>query len=130
MTTYTMNGHRHSTAEVQPEILMGIVGNRVAQIARAQWRLQTRSEKFSCLDSADPQIQLQAALAQIETLLQRNAQLLETVFLLNQALNDTHSLIYNDESSDRQERDKLQLSHDFHGCIEALSGELQLNALE
>lgn len=123
MTTYTMNGHKHSITQVQPEILMGMAGNQIAQITRAQWRLQAKPEKFSCLEDSEPQNQMQAALKQIETLLQQNTQLLETVFLLNQALNDVHSLIHNDEPDSPLDQDRLQLSHDLHGCIERLHGE-------
>lgn len=128
MTTYTMNGHRHSTTQIQPEILMGIVGNQVAQFTRAQWRLRTLPERFSCLESPEPQAQLQAALKQIEDLLRKNTQLLKTVFLLSQALGDAHSLIHNDGSTGWSDRDKLQLSHDFRGC--ELRGETRTHALE
>lgn len=130
MTTYTMNGHRHSTQQIQPEILLGIVGNQVAQFTRARWRSETRPERFSCLESADPQIQLQTALAQIDDLLQKNTKLLETVLLLSQTLNDAHSLIQTDESIGQSDRDKLRLSHDFHGCMKHLRGELHSKALE
>lgn len=98
MTTYTMNGHRHSTMRIQPEILMGVAGNQVAQITRARWRLRVPPEKFSCLESSEPRVQIQAALKQIEALLQKNTQLLETVFLLNQALSDAHILIHKNQS--------------------------------
>ncbi|NDY96795.1 hypothetical protein [Wenzhouxiangella limi] len=100
MTTYTMNGHRHSSTKIQPEILQGIVGNQVAQVTRARWRLRPRPE-FSCLESANPQMQIQAALAQIEDLLQKNGQLLETLLLLSRALNDAYSLLNNNERIDR-----------------------------
>lgn len=130
MTTYTMNGHEHSTTQIQPEILMGIVGNQVAQITRAHWRLQARSEKFSCLEDSDPQAQMQAALKQIETLLQQNTQLLDTVFLLNQALNDVHSLIHNDAPDSRLNQDRLRLSHDLHGCMERLHREKKVYSPE
>lgn len=115
MTTYTMNGHKHSMKELQPEILMGIVGNRIAQFARAHWRLRVFPEKFRCLESADPEAQLQAALKQIETLLYKNAQLLETVLLLSQALNGTHSIIRSDQASGRPIRGKLRLPHESNG---------------
>lgn len=92
MTTYTMNGHRHSTREIEPEIILGIARNQVAQSARARWQLRTLPERFRCLESADPKMQLQAALTQIEDLLQRNRKLLETVLLLSQALDDTYSI--------------------------------------
>lgn len=126
MTTYTMNGHKHSTRQMQTEILMGIVGNEVAQLTRARWRSGT-PERFSCLESADPEIQLQAALAQIENLLHKNTQLLETALLLGQALNDAHALIQTDESIGRLDRDRLELSHDFHGYMKQLRGELKSN---
>lgn len=112
MTTYTMNGHKHSSRQVQPEILMGIVGKQVAQSTRARRRSGVQPERFSCLESADPQIQLQTALSQIEDLLHKNSQLLETVLLLGQALNDVHSLIHKDESVSQPDREKLRLSHD------------------
>lgn len=130
MTTYTMNGHKHSTTLVQPEILMGIVGNQVAQITRAQWRLRERPAKFSCLKESEPQAQMQAALKQIESLLQQNTQLLRTVFVLNQALNDAHSLIQSDESNTRLDRDRLRLSHDLHGCMDRLRREMQVHSPE
>jgi len=61
-------------------------------IPRARWQLRTLPERFRCLESADPKMQLQAALTQIEDLLQRNRKLLETVLLLSQALDDTYSI--------------------------------------
>lgn len=109
MTTYTMNGHRHSTTQIQPEILMGIVGNQVAQVTRTRWRLGTPPEKFSCLESPDPRVQIQEALKQIETLLHSNMQLLETVFLLSQALGDTSSLIHKNASIGWPYRNKPRL---------------------
>lgn len=109
MTTYTMNGHRHSTLQIQPEILAGIVGKQVAQYARARWRPGTRPEKFSCLESDDPKIQLQAALAQIENLLRENTQLLETVHLLSRALSDAHPSIQIDESIRPADPERLRL---------------------
>lgn len=130
MTTYTMNGHKHSTRQIQPEILMGIVGKQVAQFTRARWRSGTRPERFSCLESADPRIQLQTALSQIDDLLHKNSQLLETVLLLGQALNDAHSLIRTDESISQPDRERLRLSHDFHACMKQLRGESRSNALE
>lgn len=118
MTSYTMNGHRHSKAQIEPQILLGMVGNQAARIARAQWRLRATPEKFSCLDSSEPHIQLQTALKQIETLLQRNTQLLETVLLLGQALGDAHLLIHKDASIAASSRENLRLSQDFHDCME------------
>lgn len=115
MTTYTMNGHRHSTSELQPRILMGIVGNQVAQFARARWRLRALPEKFRCLESAEPEVQVQAALKQIESLLQKNAQLLETVFLLNQALTCAHSRFESDQSITRPTRGMLRIPHESNG---------------
>jgi len=110
VTTYTMNGHRHSTRQIQPRIILGIAGNQVAQSTRAQWRLRTLPERFSCLESADPQVQLQAALTQIEDLLQKNTKLLETVLLLSQALDDAQSIIHTHESIGLSDRDRLRLS--------------------
>lgn len=130
MTTYTMNGHKHSTTQVQPEILMGIVGNQVAQITRAQWRLEMRPEKFSCLEDSEPKAQMQAALKQIETLLQQNTQLLDTVFLLNQALSDVHTLIHNDAPDSQLNQDRLRLSHDLHGCMARLHREKKVSSPE
>jgi len=127
MTTYTMNGHSHPTTQVQSEILMGMVGNQVAKLTRAQWQFRALPERFKCLESADPQIQLQTALNQIERLLHKNTQLLESVLLLSRALNDAHSLIDMNESISRLDRDKLKLSHDFQVCIRQLrSGEVSL----
>lgn len=126
MTTYTMNGHRHPTMQIQPEILMGMVGNQTARFKRVQSRLRTSPEKFSCLESPDPRIQLQEALKQIEALLQRNVQLLETVFLLSQALSDAHSLIRTDVSIRWSDRDRLRLSNDFNTYIEQLCGEARM----
>lgn len=130
MTTYTMNGHRHSTMQIQPEILMGIAVNQVARVSRARWRLRALPEKFRCLESPEPRVQLQAALKQIETLLQRNTLLLETIFLLGQALGDAHLLIHSDVSVGWTDRDKLLLSADFHRCMEQLCGEVRKHALE
>lgn len=130
MTTYTMNGHRHSTIKVQPEILMGIVENQAAQFTRERWRLRAQPEKFNCLENPEPRVQLQEALKQIDALVQRNMQLLDTVLLLSQALNDAHSLIYKDESIGWSERVKLRLSHDFHGCMEQMRGAVQMQARE
>lgn len=124
MTTYTMNGHRHSSTRIQPEILQGIVEKQVAQFTRARWRLQPRPE-FSCLESDDPQMQIQAALAQIEDLLQKNGQLLETVLLLNRALNDAYSLLHGHEGIDQPERDRAQLSQEAQGCITLLCAPCQ-----
>ena len=123
MTTYTMNGHSHPTTQIQSEILMGMVGNQVAKLTRAQWQLRALPERFKCLESADPQIQLQTALNQIERLLHKNTQLLESVLLLSRALNDAHSLIDMNESISRLDRDKLKLSHDFQVCIKQLRSE-------
>ena len=92
MTTYTMNGHRHSTRQIQLEMILGIAKNQVAQSTRALWRLRTKPEKFSCLESAEPRVQLQAALKQIEGLLERNRELLEIVLLLSQTLDDTQQI--------------------------------------
>lgn len=130
MTTYTMNGHRHPTIQIQPEILIGIVGNQAAQFRRVQWRMRAMPEKFSCLENPNPQAQLQEALKQIEDLLQRNMELLETVFLLSQALSDAHSLVRKDDSIHRSDRDKLRLSHDFHGYMKQLRGEIRAHVLE
>lgn len=112
MTTYTMNGHQHPTEQFQPEILMAMTGNLAAQLTRARGRLRALPEKYSCLDSPEPRIQLQEALKQIEALLQRNSQLLATVYLLGEALGDAHSLIHKDASICQSGRDKLQLSCD------------------
>lgn len=116
--------------QVQPEILMGIVGNQTAQFKRARRRLQALPERFSCLESPEPRIQLQEALKQIDTLLHRNMHLLETVFLLSEALSDAHSLIHNDASISWPDRDKLRLSDDFHGYMKQLRGEIRTHALE
>lgn len=113
MMTYTMNGHQHPTEQFQPEILSGMAGNLAAQLTWARGRLRALPEQFSCLDSAEPRIQLQEALKQIEALLQRNSQLLETVYLLGQALGDAHSLLHTDASICRSEQEKLQLSCDL-----------------
>lgn len=129
MTTYTMNGHSHSTMQIQPEILMGIVGNQAAQFTRAQWRMRTQPEKFNCLENPDPGVQLQEALKQIETLLRRNVLLMETVFLLNQALGDAHALIHKDASIGQSDRDKLSLSHDYKGYMERLHEEIKIQML-
>lgn len=127
MTTYTMNGHRHSTNHVQPEIIMGIVGNQVARFTRARRRSGAMPERFSCLESSDPQIQLQEALTQIDKLLQNNTKLMETVLLLGQALNDAHALVQADGSIVQSDLSRLRLSHDFHGYMEQLGSELQSN---
>lgn len=129
MTTYTMNGHGDPTMQVQPDVLMGIVGNQAAQFKRARWRLRTQPEKYSCLDSSEPRVQLQEALRQIDDLLNRNMQLLETVFLLGQALGDAHALIYKDRSISRSDQDKLRLSHDVHGYIKQLDTEIRQQML-
>ena len=128
MTTYTLNGHRHSTMQLQPEILKGIVANQVAQCTRARWRLRALPEQFSCLESTEPRVQLQGALKQIEALLQRNSQLLETVCLLGRALGDAHSLIYKDASIRQSDRNKLRLSHDFHEYTQQLCSEIRTHA--
>lgn len=125
MTTYTMNGHGDPAMQVQPEILMGIVGNQAAQFKRARWRLRTQPEKYSCLDSSEPRVQLQGALKQIDELLKRNMQLLETVFMLGKALGDAHALIYEDQSIRQVDQDKLRLSHDVHGYIKQLDAEIR-----
>ncbi|WP_376694920.1 hypothetical protein [Wenzhouxiangella sp. EGI_FJ10305] len=130
MTTYTMNGHKHSTRQIQPEILMGIVGKQVAQFSRARWQSRAQPERFSCLASADPRIQLQTALTQIEDLLHKNAQLLETVLLLGQALNDAHSSIHADHSIDLLDRDKLRPPCDIHGSMKQLDGGSRPDAPE
>lgn len=109
---------------------MGIAVNQVARVSRARWRLRSLPEKYRCLESPEPRVQLQAALKQIEALLHRNMQLLETVFLLNQALGDAHSLIHNDSSIGWTDRDKLLLSADFYRCMEQLCGEVRKHALE
>lgn len=119
MTTYTMNGHKHSTRQIQSEILMGIVGKEVAQFTRARWQSGTQPERFSCLESADPEIQLKEALTQIDNLLHRNTQLLETVLLLGQALNDAQSLTHTEKSIGLPNQDRLRLSHDFSWSHEA-----------
>lgn len=87
---------------------MGIVENQVAQFTRARWRLGARPEQFSCLESADPRVQLQEALTQIENLLHENTQLLQNVLLLSQALNDAHSLIQPDKSLARPNPHKMR----------------------
>lgn len=130
MTTYTMNGHKLPTRQVQPEILEGAAWNQVAKITRAQWRLQSQPEKYSCLESPDPRDQLQAALKQIETLLQENTQLVKTVLLLDHALSDALSLIHADETIDRSEGRTLRLSDDLQRCMEQLREKLQANALK
>ena len=106
--------------ETQPEILMGIVGNQVAHFTRARWRLQEGPERFRCLESADPKVQLQAALAQIETLLKRNRELIETVVLLSQALDEAHSLNRMDQPVSQADRNRgqwLQLAYDVNDRI-------------
>lgn len=123
MTTYTMNGHQHSTRQIQPEILMGIARNQVARLTRARSRAGASPERFSCLESADPRIQLQEALTQIESLLERNTQLLETVLLLGQALNEAHSLLHRDGSNGLLIQSRLQLSHEQHGQVKELPGD-------
>lgn len=125
MTTYTMNGHKHSTSQVQPEIVMGIIGNQVARFTRARRHLEAMPERFSCLESPDPQIQLQEALTQIDQLLQKNTKLLETVLLLGQALKDAHALIKADGSVGQSDLGRLRLSHDFHGYMEQLGSDLK-----
>lgn len=125
-----MNGHKHSTMQIQPYILMGMVRNHVAQSMRARWRLQALPEQFICLESSEPRVQLQEALKQIESLLQRNLQLLETTFLLSQALCDAHSLIHKDGSIGWSDRDQLRLLDDFHAYMKRLHGEIQMRALE
>lgn len=120
MATYTMNGHRHSSASIQPEILLGIVGNHVAHATRARCRLRACPEKFNCLESPDPQMQIQAALAQIEELLNKNEQLLETVLLLSRALNDAVSFLNANERIERPERKTLKLSHEDQGYVALL----------
>ena len=110
MMSYTMNGHQHPSEQVQPEILVGMVGNLAAQFTRARGRLRALPEQFSCLDSPEPRVQLQNALKQIEVLLENNSQLLETVYLLGQALADAHALIHKDASICQSDLDKLQLS--------------------
>ncbi len=125
MTTYTMNGHGDPARQVQPEILMGIVGNQAAQFKRTRWRLRTQPEKYSCLESPEPRVQLQGALKQIDELLKRNMQLLEVVFMLGKALGDAHALIYEDQSISQADQDKLRLSHDVHGYIKQLDAEIR-----
>lgn len=128
MTTYTMNGHRHPTMQVQPEIIRGIVANQVAQIARARRRWQAPPEKFRCLENPDPQVQLQEALKQIEALLQTNTQLLETVFLLSQALGDAYPLSHESISIYKLDRDTLLLSYGLNdGEDDALHGEIRMH---
>lgn len=112
MNTYTMNGHRHSTAQIQPEILKGIVGNQFARFTKSRWRLRAQPEKFSCLQSSDPELQIQAALKQIEALLQENRQLLETLFALSQSVNSAHSFAHKTKSIDWPVGSQLQLSGD------------------
>lgn len=129
MTSYTMNGHSHPTMQIQPEILMGIVGNQAARFTRAQWRMKTQREKFECLGSPEPQVQHQEALQQIEALLRRNLLLMETVFLLSQALSDAHALIQKDAAIGQLDRNKLSLSQDFHGYMERLREEIRTQML-
>lgn len=129
MTSYTMNGHKHSTMRVEPEILLGIARNQIAKFKRARLLSPAMPEKFRCLESPDSKIQLQEALRQIDDLLNRNMQLLETVFLLGQALGDPRPLIYQDQSISRLDQDKLRLSHDVHGYIKQLGTEIQQQML-
>lgn len=125
MTTYTMNGHRHPTSQVQPEIIMGIIGNQVARFTRARRRSGAMPERFSCLESSDPRIQLQAALSQIENLLGKNRNLLETVLLLGRALNDAHALIQENQTIGQPDPGRLRLSHDSHGHMQQWRSKLQ-----
>ncbi|NBB93541.1 MAG: hypothetical protein GVY32_10285, partial [Gammaproteobacteria bacterium] len=93
MKTYTMIGHTDSPLAVQPDALMRVRGNSLVALTRAAWRPKTHPEQFNCLESADPQVQLRAALKQVASLLQENARLIQTVLLLDHALNDAHCLI-------------------------------------
>jgi len=121
MTTYTMNGHRHSTLQVQTEILSGMARNQAAHRARKLWRAQPQPEKFNCLDSPDPGIQLQTALKQINNLSHRQRQLIDLVLLLDQALRDAQSMIAQETPIHRADLNKLRTSDDFHDYMQQLN---------
>lgn len=110
MTTHTMNGHNFLASQAQPGILRGPAWIQLAKTTRAQWRLQKQPEKYSCLESPDPRDQLQAALKQIESLLQENAQLIRTALVLEHALSDALSILHKNGSNDRSEENLLTLT--------------------
>lgn len=120
MTTYTMNGHSQSATKMAVGGFVGLADDQAKRSRPPRLSAAALPERFSCLESPEPRAQLQAALKRIDTLLQENAALRDTVFLLSQSLSAPHSLIHKDESACRPDRVRLRLLHDFHGCMEQL----------
>lgn len=105
-------------------------GERILNVTQAQWRLQAPPERFNCLESSEPRDQLKAALNQIESLLVENAQLIQTVLLLDHALSDAYSLIRGTGSIDFSDGERLSLSADYRRYMEQLRTKLGVREVE
>ena len=125
VSTYAMDDHEVQTGRDRTGAPVGTEWNRIARTTRAQWRLQVLPEKYSCLASSDPGDQLQAALKQIESLLNRNAQLVQAIVALDCALSKSRFMIRKAESNDQQKVEQLLICSDSRRCAVQLKGEPQ-----
>jgi hypothetical protein len=125
-----MIAHTDSPLPVQPDALMRAMGNNLVELSWVAWRPKTHPEQFNCLESADPQLQLRASLKQVASLLQENARLIQTVLLLDHALNDAHCLINQCGLISPEDREAAHLSPDFHHSTKQLRARLQARLLE
>lgn len=113
MVSYTMNGHEHSTVQARSGVRVASVGSRIARRQSPDWVVRPLPERFRCLASPDPGVQLQDALNQIEALLERNTTLLKVVFQLGQALSEAQSRLESNDTDRETGRGRQRASDDL-----------------
>ncbi len=130
MTTYTMNGRTLPARCLHGGAHATTAGEQVLNVTKVQWRLQVQPERFQCLESAEPRDQLKAALKQIESLLEENTRLMQTVLLLDHALSDAYAPIRRTGSCDFSDGEKLRLSGNYRRYMEQLRTKLRARKVE